>query len=144
MKKSPLDYVRCIPHFTLFKPENNHVKLMLVVVLLTASSFQAQAITVAAFNVSGRVLDETGQPVPGVNILEKNTTNGTTTDSNGSYKLNVTDGNATIVLSFIGYATQEIAVDNRTGIDIRLAPDTQSLTEVVVVGYGRQLKKEIT
>src|SRR5687768_806035 len=107
MKKSPLDYVRCIPHFALFKPENNHVKLMLVVVLLIAGSHQARAIkNDAAFNVSGQVLDETGQPVPGVNILEKNTTNGTTTDSNGSYKLNLADGNATIVFSFIGYATQ--------------------------------------
>src|SRR3989337_3199096 len=135
MKKSRLDYVRCITHFSLFKTKNCHVNFMLTLVLFIVSSFQVQASkAIGAFNVSGRVTDETGQPLPGVNILEKGTTNGTTTDSNGSYKLTVTDGNVTIVFSFIGYATQDIEVNNRTVIDADLTPDTQSLNEVVVVG----------
>jgi TonB-linked SusC/RagA family outer membrane protein len=145
MKKSRLNYVRCFPYFSLSKTEINLLKFMLAVVLLTVSSFQVQASKpITVFNVSGQVTDETGQPLPGVNILEKGTTNGTTTDSNGSYRLNVTDGNVTLVFSFIGYATQEIEVSSRTVIDASLTPDTQSLNEVVVVGYGSQLKKEIT
>ncbi len=145
MKKSRLNYVRYFRHSSLSKTKNNLLKFMLAVVLFTASSFQVQATeTITAFNVSGQVKDETGQPLPGVNILEKGTTNGTTTDSNGSYRLSVSDGNVTLVFSFIGYATQEIEVTNRTVIDASLTPDTQSLNEVVVVGYGSQLKKEIT
>ena len=144
MKKSQRDYVRCIPHCALFRRENNHLKLMLVLVFVATSIQVLAAKPFAAFNVSGRVSDETGQPLPGVNILEKGTTNGTTTDSNGAYQMAVSDENSTLVFSFIGYTTQEIPIGNRAVIDIKLAPDTQSLTEVVVVGYGSQLKKEIT
>src|SRR5688500_2401284 len=145
MKKSPLHYVRCVPHFSLFVTEKNHLKCVLVIVLLTAFSFRIQATeTIPAFSVSGRVVDEAGEPVPGANILEKGTTNGTTTNSNGSYQLNVTDENVTLIFSFIGYATQEVAVNSQATINITLVPDTQSLNEVIVVGYGSQLKKEIT
>ncbi|MEJ7643618.1 MAG: TonB-dependent receptor [Chryseolinea sp.] len=113
--------------------------------MVTAGSLRVQAIhVITAFNVSGRVVDESGGPVPGVNVLEKGTANGTTTDSDGSYNLNVVDGNAILVFSFIGYITQEVNLNSRPVLDINLAVDVQSLTEVVVVGYGSQLKKEIT
>jgi TonB-linked SusC/RagA family outer membrane protein len=143
MKKSQLHGVRCIPHFALFKREIYHLKFLLLL-LFAASSFQVQATDPLVVNISGRVFDDTGEPVPGANIIEKGTTNGTTTDANGGYQLSVTDGNAILVFSFIGYATQEIAVNNRTVINVDLVPDTQSLNEVVVVGYGSQLKKEVT
>jgi TonB-dependent starch-binding outer membrane protein SusC len=100
--------------------------------------------TSAAFGITGRVVDDAGQPLPGVNILEKNTTNGTTTDADGTYKINVADGNAVLVFSFIGYVSQEVGVNNRTVLDISLAPDVQSLSEVVVVGYGSQRRADIT
>src|SRR5688572_29673000 len=67
--------------------------------------------------ISGSITDETGSPVPGVNVLEKGTTNGTTSDTDGAYKITVTDANATLVFSFIGYTSQEVAVANQSTIN---------------------------
>jgi len=94
--------------------------------------------------VSGKITDENAQPLPGVNVLLKGTTIGTTTDSNGEYKLTLADANGTLTFSFIGYTTQEVAIDNRSKIDISLNPDVVALTEVVVTGYGTQSKRDIT
>jgi TonB-dependent starch-binding outer membrane protein SusC len=96
-----------------------------------------------AFTVSGLILDETGQPLPGVNIVEKGTTNGATSDSNGKYTVQSSDGNGILIYSFIGYLTQEVPIDNRTIIDITLQSDILSLQEVVIVGYGTSSKKEL-
>ena len=96
-----------------------------------------------AVNVSGTITDDAGQPLPGVNVVEKGTTNGTSSDANGKYTLNVED-NAVLVFSFIGYVTQEIPVSNQTVVDITMTPDVKSLNEVVVVGYGTQEKKDLT
>lgn len=93
--------------------------------------------------ISGTVKDETGNPVPGVNVLEKGTTNGTITDAAGNYK--ITAGNdATLVFSFVGYKSQEIAVTGRSVIDVTLEPDVTTLSEVVVVGYGEMRKADVT
>lgn len=97
-----------------------------------------------AFQVSGVVTDESGTAVPGVNIIEKGTSNGTTTDTEGKYTLLVSAENVTLTFSFIGFTTQEVQVGNRSVIDVRLAPDTQTLEEVVVVGYGEQKKVTVT
>ncbi len=94
--------------------------------------------------VSGRVLDDTGSPLPGVSILEKGTANGTTTDADGRYAINVSGGNAVLVFSFIGYSTQEIAVTSRSTIDLTLQPDVMALEEVVVTGYSTDLRRETT
>ena len=94
--------------------------------------------------VSGVVTDDTGSPVPGVNVVEKGTTNGTATDVDGRYSLLVGSADAVLVFSFIGYATQEVTVGGRSSIDIAMAPDTQTLQEVVVVGYGEKKKATIT
>ena len=94
-------------------------------------------------NVSGKVIDEGGDPLPGATILEKGTTNGTTTDISGSFSLNVSR-NATLTISFVGYETQEIPVNNRSVIDIELVEDSEQLEEVVVVGYGAQKKSDVT
>ncbi|HKZ37911.1 MAG TPA: TonB-dependent receptor [Chryseolinea sp.] len=96
------------------------------------------------FTVTGRITDENQTPLPGVNVLEKGTTQGTTTDANGDYTVNVQDGNATLIFSFIGYKSQEIAVNNMSNISIALQPDVQALQEVVVVGYGTQKKSDLT
>jgi TonB-linked SusC/RagA family outer membrane protein len=144
MKKSRLEYLRCVTLFVLAKNKIIPIKWFLVL-LIQAVSFHASGFDAGpAFNVSGRVVDETGTAVPGVNVLEKGSSNGTTTGADGSFQLSVTDGNATLVFSFIGYTTQEIQVNNRSVIDVSLTVDVQSLTEVVVVGYGSQLKKELT
>lgn len=94
--------------------------------------------------VSGTVTDDTGTPIPGVNVIEKGTTNGTATDVDGKYSLLVSSSDATLVFSFIGYTTQEVPVGGRSSIEITMAPDTKTLQEVVVVGYGEKKKATIT
>jgi TonB-linked SusC/RagA family outer membrane protein len=97
-----------------------------------------------AFTVSGTVKDEQGDPLPGVNIIVKQTTNGTTTDARGAYSLIVSEGTETLVFSFIGYAPQEVAINNRSVVDVVMIPDIKSLQEVVVIGYGTVEKKDLT
>ena len=130
------------------------LKPMLMLLIVSLNAFQIQADTVKkteikSFSfqntaVQGTVTSETGGPLPGVNIIEKGTSNGTTTNSNGKYSLVVSEGDAVLVFSFIGYTTQEIAVNGRSVIDVALLEDVQSLDEIVVVGYGTQEKKDIT
>lgn len=86
--------------------------------------------------VSGVVKDDAGTAIPGVNVIEKGTTNGTTTDVDGKYSLMVNGENTVLVFSFIGYTTQEISVNGRSSIDVGMTADTQTLDEIVVVGYG--------
>ncbi len=97
----------------------------------------------APITVSGKVMDEAGLPLPGVNVVEKGTTNGITTDTDGKFTLSV-DENATLIFSFIGYVTQEVAVKGRSNFDVQLASDVTALEEVVVVGYGEQKKVTVT
>lgn len=93
--------------------------------------------------ISGRVVDRNGEPVIGVNVVEKGTTNGTITGMDGKFTLNVSP-NATLMLSYIGYKAQEIAVNNRTQYNVVLDEDTEALDEVVVVGYGTMKKSSLT
>src|SRR5690554_4612026 len=98
-----------------------------------------------AQNVTGRITDAgDNSPLPGASIVVKGTSVGTTTDANGEFSIAVEDANTTLVFSFIGYESQEIAVGGRSRIDISLTPDIQSLEEVVVVGYGTQRKRDLT
>lgn len=117
-------------------------------IILTASqepTGQADEIVLPfSFTVSGKVSDETGQPLPGVNVLEKGTTNGTTTDIDGRYLIAVSDKDVILVFSFIGYVSQEVAVNGQSVIDVGLVQDIKSLEEVVVVGYGTQKKADVT
>lgn len=94
--------------------------------------------------VNGQVSDENGQALPGVNVLEKGTTNGTTTDVDGRFSFNVQDENSVLVFSFIGYTTQEVPVGDQTSFTISLVPDVRALDEVVVVGYGTQERADLT
>ena len=94
--------------------------------------------------VTGKVTSEDGEDLPGVNVLVKGTTRGTTTDVNGNFRLDVANENATLVFSFVGYSSQEIVVGNRTSITIKLLPDPESLQEVVVVGYGTKKRENVT
>ena len=95
--------------------------------------------------VTGKVIDsETGEPIPGVNIIVKGTTVGTMTDASGDYSLNVPDKNAILVFSFIGYSSQEIPLEGRSKLNVSLVSETVGLEEVVVIGYGTQRKKDLT
>ncbi len=116
------------------------MKSSLAMILLVCSGAVAQAQNV----VSGTVTDETGSALPGVNVLVKNTTIGTTTSADGQYRIELQDNNAVLVYSFIGYETQEIPVGGRTVIDVSLVLNVQALSEVVVVGYGVQRQEAVT
>jgi iron complex outermembrane receptor protein len=94
--------------------------------------------------VTGKVTDDTGSPLPGVNILEKGTNNGTITDSDGNYQMTVTSQESVLIFSFVGTATQEVKVGKQTEITIQLLPDAKTLSEIVVVGYGTQKRSDVT
>jgi len=95
--------------------------------------------------LTGRVTSETGEGLPGVSVLVRASQRGTTTDSDGRFRLNVPDAEpVTLVFSFVGYLSQEVSVGNRTEVNMKLTPDDKTLKEVVVVGYGSQQKKELS
>jgi len=94
-------------------------------------------------SLSGVVSDNQGLPLAGANVIVKGTTNGTQTDFDGNYTLSA-DNDATIVFSYIGFTTQEVAVNGRTTIDVALVEDASQLEEVVVIGYGTQKKSDLT
>lgn len=93
--------------------------------------------------LTGLIKDEFGDPVIGANVVEKGTTNGTITDVNGKYSLEVGPG-ATLVVSYIGYTTTELSVGKKNVLNVVLREDSKALDEVVVVGYGTQRKGDLT
>ena len=93
--------------------------------------------------ISGVIRDKDGVPIIGANVLVKGTTNGTITDMNGRFSLDVPNG-AVLQISYIGYRTQEIVIGNQTSLNIRLHEDTEALDEVVVVAYGTQKARSVT
>ena len=102
-----------------------------------------QLVAYAQVQVNGLISDEQGQPLPGATILEKNTTNGVVTDFDGNYSIQVSDQNAILMISFVGYATQEVLVADLTDFNFSLQPDNE-LDEVVITGYGSQQKRDLT
>ncbi|GAB3263018.1 TonB-dependent receptor [Larkinella harenae] len=94
--------------------------------------------------ITGTVSDEKGAALPGVSVVLKGSTRGTTTNEKGTYSLNVPNGQATLVFSFVGYTSQELVVGNRSTMDITLVEDAKALSEIVVVGYGTQKKVNVT
>ncbi len=115
--------------------------LMLFALFVFSSGFSyAQSIT-----VTGTVTaQDIGGPVPGASVLVKGTSNGTSTDFDGNYSLNISGTNAVLVISYIGYATQEIPVAGQTTINVTLQPSSEDLDEVVVIGYGTSRKSDLT
>ncbi len=118
--------------------------------LLTTSSllfvflFLTTALWAQERNVTGQVTSsEDGEGLPAVNVLIKGTTNGTVTDVDGFYNLSVPGDNAILVFSFIGYTSQEVTVGSQSTINVNLALDVTELSEVVVVGYGTQQRRDI-
>jgi len=98
----------------------------------------------AAATVTGLVTDEKGEGLPGVSILVKGKTQGTTTSLDGTYRIDVPSSNDILVFSFVGYVTKEVAVGNQTTIDVQMEVDAKSLEELVVVGYGTVKKSDLT
>ncbi|HEV3326759.1 MAG TPA: carboxypeptidase-like regulatory domain-containing protein, partial [Puia sp.] len=97
-----------------------------------------------AIPITGRILDAKGIPLEGVSITIKGSSKGTLTDQNGSFKLQVDNENAVLVFSLIGYQTMEMPVNGRSDFQLSMTTQTQSLDDVVVVGYGTQKKSVVT
>lgn len=112
---------------------------LLLLVFLSFMRLSAQEGTV----VLGIVLDEAKEPMPGVTVAEKGTSNGTMTDLDGRYSIKLTSEDAVLVFRFLGYETQEVKVGGKKDINLQLNPVATELTEVVVVGYGAQKKASV-
>ncbi len=133
---------------------NRYVLLWLAVFLpATVVEVRATAISpkpgrlaagVSQIEISGTVRDESGQELPGVNVLVRGTQTGTITDASGKYLIRVPDEDAVLVFSFVGYLSREIQVSKQKVLDVTLAPDQKNLDEVVVIGYGTQKKTSLT
>jgi hypothetical protein len=101
-------------------------------------------VKVASIVVTGIIRDVKGQPLPQITVRVKGSTLGTYSDSNGKYSLKLPDGSQTLIFSAVGYETLEVAVNNRTQIDVALKEQVSTMNDVVVVGYGSQKKADVT
>jgi TonB-dependent starch-binding outer membrane protein SusC len=119
--------------------KSKHIWMAIMLTNLIAINLYAQQRT-----VKGLVTDDQGIGLPGVSVLVKGSTNGTVTDTDGNYSLSVSSSNDVLVFSFIGYKPQEIYAGDQSTVNISLQTDIQQLSEVVVVGYGEQERKDLT
>lgn len=112
----------------------------------TAHVVRAKTDRITDVTLTGTVSDERGDGLPGVTVAIKGTTSGSTSDANGKYTLTLRSGqeSTTLVFSYVGYMTKEVAVNNQSIINVQLTPDTRELNEVVVVGYGTVRKSDLT
>jgi len=117
-----------------------NLSLLFIIAIISCS----QPLMAQQRTITGSVKGESNEGLPGVTVLVKGTNNGTATDAEGNYSLNLTGDNSTLVVSFIGYETQEVAINNRTTVNITLKPDAKALEEVVVIGYGTQRREDVT
>ncbi len=94
--------------------------------------------------IKGQIIDENGEPLIGVSVLVKGTTVGTVTDLDGNYSLDIPSGHSALEISYIGYKTINVSITQSPTLNVKMEPDTQSLDEVVVVGYGTMKKRDLT
>ncbi|MDX1364384.1 MAG: TonB-dependent receptor [Arenibacter latericius] len=140
-------------------PSTYHLKMKLTALLLIISLFKIQANTytknsnstldpkntsIPQHSVSGTVTDTHGDPLPGANIVEKGTTNGVTSDFDGNFSINVTNENAILIVSYIGFASKEVPLNGQSTISVNLEESASGLDEVVLIGYGSQKKSDLT
>lgn len=119
-------------------------KLSVLLVLLILFQISASAnVKLPAIIVKGRVLDETGSPIPGVSVKVKSETNAVATDNNGYYSISVKGKTSVLIFSYIGYESEEVLVGDKTTISLSLKPSSNSLSEIVVVGYGTSKKADL-
>ncbi|WP_394707692.1 SusC/RagA family TonB-linked outer membrane protein [uncultured Bacteroides sp.] len=155
-KKSTVLTVKLNSHGKAYKAPFRQCKLGLFSVMIVAlfatpaaSAFAEQTINNSQTiqqerEVRGIIIDERGEPLIGVSVLVKGTSSGTITDINGQFSLKLTNGNKELVISYIGYHTQTIEVGAKTSFSIQMKPDTKTLDEVVVIGYGTVKKRDLT
>ncbi|MDY6385649.1 MAG: carboxypeptidase-like regulatory domain-containing protein, partial [Bacteroidales bacterium] len=117
--------------------------MIVAVLMLFASGTGLVQAQTNGRKITGKVIDENNQPMPGVTVLVERTTNGTMTDEKGTFVLGNVPDNAVVVVSCIGYVTQKFK-DSKTEYNVKLVPDTEVLDEVVMVAYGQQRKVSVT
>ena len=138
-------FKKCLKKFTLIFGFSSFLLIMGTVSLLAGSGFNVSfSDYLQQIKVSGRVVDANNNPLIGVNVVEKGTTNGVMTGVDGSYALTVASGNSTLTFSFIGFDPKEVNVGNQTTVNITLSESINALEEVVVVGYGTQRREAVT
>lgn len=125
---------------TMAKPEKEDKKGISTV----ESSANVLKKTFLAADIKGTVSDDKGEKLPGVNVIIKGTSRGTSTNANGEFSLSNVNNNDVLVLTYVGYESQEIQINNKTDFSIVLKTDAKALEEVVVVGYGTQKRSNIT
>ncbi|HEX8376441.1 MAG TPA: SusC/RagA family TonB-linked outer membrane protein, partial [Pedobacter sp.] len=113
-------------------------------IVLKRQQASPQAAELVALDVKGTVSDANGEVLPGVGVQIKNTSVRTVTDEKGNYSITAPDGSYSIVFTYIGFATQEVAINDRSTINVTMVEELSKLNEVVVVGYGTQQKKDAT
>jgi TonB-dependent starch-binding outer membrane protein SusC len=114
------------------------------VLLTTPEVFKTDLMVQQQPAVSGTVTDEAGQPLPGVTVVVKGTTQGTVSNADGNYSLTNIPEDATLVFSFVGMLTQEVEVENQSVINVQMVTDVVGIEEVVAIGYGTKLRKNVT
>ncbi len=131
-----LEQIESQAQITYIIKENNQI-------VLSAPGYVSSSTQQDTRKITGIIKDQSGEPVIGANIVEKGTTNGTITDMDGQYSLEV-GSNSILVVSYIGYITQEIQVGKNNTLDVLLREDTETLDEVIVIGYGTTKRKDFT
>ena len=131
-----LEQIKSQVQITYIIKENNQI-------VLSAPGYVSSSTQQNTRKIPGIIKDQSGEPVIGANIVEKGTTNGTITDIDGQYSLEV-GSNSILVVSYIGYITQEIPVGKNNTLDVLLREDTETLDEVIVIGYGTTKRKDFT
>ena len=131
-----LEQIKSQAQITYIIKENNQI-------VLSALGYVSSSTQQNTRKITGIIKDQSGEPVIGANIVEKGTTNGTITDIDGQYSLEV-GSNSILVVSYIGYITQEIPVGKNNTLDVLLREDTETLDEVIVIGYGTTKRKDFT
>lgn len=119
-------------------------KRSLLFFVLLACTLCAHTVMAQRMQVKGKVVQEDGTPIAGLNVLDKNTRAGVISNSNGEYAITVSGPGDVLVFSYVGHATQEVPVNNRSVIDVKMIAANSRLNEVVVVGYGTQRQKDVT
>src|SRR4051794_19603821 len=138
MNTSSLNKRRRLQPDKLHKKKFSSIVLAVLLILFTSVTGKAQNI-----DITGRITNETNQPVPQASIVVKGTTKGVSADDKGDFKITA-PGNGTLVISSVGYTDQEVDIKNRTSIAVTLSNQASTMNEVVVIGYGNQRKEAVT
>jgi TonB-linked SusC/RagA family outer membrane protein len=128
----------------LFKKEGVNFVVYDRQIILTPSDVSSLSAAIQQLKITGTVTDENGKPLPGATVQIEGTSIGVLTDGNGKYSIDIKNTSAVLVFSFVGYNIQKVPLNGRTTIDLQMLPNLKQLEEVVVVGYGTQMKRDVT